>query len=216
MLTRHRAVPLADRRQPHRPRPVGSSARRGPLPSHDWRAAGFVSLVGGRLYDPYCRPFRSVGSNVPNLMFREGLRENLEWMRRAPASLAAGGRDRPRPAAAGHAAGCRSGRRSGSPNCCGRSKAFNAAHPPNESIYVMVALTDYYEPGVPGDQYGFDHAGWCNARVLNAPWYRRGVHALQLRTGVRRRPTGGCAELRGQLQAVGRARRGGRARRARP
>jgi hypothetical protein len=28
---------------------------------------------------------------------------------------------------------------------------------------------------VPGDQYGFDHPNWCNARVLNAPWYRRGV-----------------------------------------
>ena len=42
---------------------------------------GFVSLVGGRLYDPFCRPSRSVGSNVPNLLFRDGLRENLEWMR---------------------------------------------------------------------------------------------------------------------------------------
>src|SRR6188508_2317969 len=52
-----------------------------PLPSHDWRSVGFASVVDGKLYDPFCRPMRSVGSNVPNLMFRDGLRENLEWMR---------------------------------------------------------------------------------------------------------------------------------------
>src|SRR6188474_183420 len=63
------------------PQPSRAASTPAPLPSHDWRAAGFVSLVGGRLYDPYCRPFRAVGSNVPNLLFREGLRENLEWMR---------------------------------------------------------------------------------------------------------------------------------------
>jgi hypothetical protein len=52
-----------------------------PLPSRDWRKTGFASVVDGQLFDPYCRPLRSVGSNVPNLMFRQGLRENLEWMR---------------------------------------------------------------------------------------------------------------------------------------
>jgi hypothetical protein len=40
---------------------------------------------------------------------------------------------------------------------------------------VLASLTDYYEPGVPGDRYGFDKPGWCLLRVLNAPWYRRGV-----------------------------------------
>src|SRR5437868_7139692 len=62
------------------PDPIRARMAR-PLPSHDWRAAGYVSLVGGKLYDPYCRPLRSIGSNVPNMMFRDGLRENLEWMR---------------------------------------------------------------------------------------------------------------------------------------
>lgn len=35
----------------------------------------------GNLYDPDCRPFRAVGSNLPNLLFHPGLRTNLEWMR---------------------------------------------------------------------------------------------------------------------------------------
>jgi hypothetical protein len=29
-------------------------------------------VVDGQLYDPFCRPLRSVGSNVPNLLFRDG------------------------------------------------------------------------------------------------------------------------------------------------
>src|SRR5581483_11757328 len=64
------------------PSPPPSQPRAAkPLPSHDWRTTGYVSLVGGKLYDPACRPLRSIGSNVPNLMFRDGVRENLEWMR---------------------------------------------------------------------------------------------------------------------------------------
>src|SRR6266496_3024817 len=62
------------------PEPARPRAAR-PLPSHDWRSTGYVSLVGGKLYDPNCRPLRSIGSNVPNMMFRDGLRDNLEWMR---------------------------------------------------------------------------------------------------------------------------------------
>src|SRR6478735_7917745 len=42
-----------------------------PLPSHDWRSVGYVSVVEGKLYDPFCRPLRSVGSNVSNLLFRD-------------------------------------------------------------------------------------------------------------------------------------------------
>lgn len=146
----------------------------GPLPSRDWRSVGYASVVDGLVYDPFCRPLRSVGSNVPNLMFRDGLRDNLEWMHQRqlrwlrviatgqgvlrPGEQAVPGVVEHRLASLLH-----------------EVEAFNAAHPPHEAIYVLVNLTNYYEPGVPGDQYGYDHAGWCNARVLNAPWYRRGM-----------------------------------------
>jgi hypothetical protein len=145
-----------------------------PLPSRDWRSQGYVSVVDGQLYDPFCRPLRSVGSNVPNLMFRDGLRANLEWMRQRQMRWL-------RVIATGHGTllphdqivpGVVEQRLA---SLLREVEAYNAAHPPYEAIYVLVNLTDYYEPGVPGDKYGFDHAGWCNARVLNAPWYRRGI-----------------------------------------
>ena len=144
------------------------------LPSRDWRSVGYASVVDGRLYDPFCRPLRSVGSNVPNLMFRDGLRDNLEWMRQRQMRwlrvIATGqGALRPTDQAVPGVVEQKLAQ------LLREVEAFNAAHPPNESIYVLVNLTNYYEPGVPGDQYGYDHAGWCNARVLNAPWYRRGV-----------------------------------------
>jgi hypothetical protein len=154
------------------PAPIQPPAAR-PLPSHDWRTTGYASLVGGKLFDPSCRPLRSIGSNVPNLMFRDGLRENLEWMRQHQMRWL-------RVIATGHGT-LRPVDQIEVNNVAQRLaellhevEAFNAAHPQNESIYVLVGLTDYYEPGVPGDQYGFDHAGWCQARVLNAPWYHRG------------------------------------------
>src|SRR5581483_10949231 len=56
----------------------------GPTPpprSHDWRAPGFPSVVGGQLYDPSCVPLTSIGGNVPNLPFRSGLAETLELFR---------------------------------------------------------------------------------------------------------------------------------------
>ncbi|MCC6176936.1 MAG: hypothetical protein IT305_16625 [Chloroflexi bacterium] len=145
-----------------------------PLPSHDWRAPGFVAVVDGQVYDPFCRPLRSAGSNVPNLLFRQGLRENLEWMRQHQMRwfrvIATGhGLPQPHPDARPGIVEQRLAA------LLGEVEAFNATHSPNEAIYVLVTFTDYYEPGVPGDRYGFDHAGWCSARVLNAPWYRRGI-----------------------------------------
>ncbi len=145
-----------------------------PIPSHDWRAPGFVAVVEGRLYDTQCRPLRSIGSNVPNLMFRRGIRENLEWMRWHQMRWL-------RVIVTGH------GHATQHPDVANGGverrleallrevEAFNAAHDPSESIYALVGLTDYYEPGVPGDRFGFDKPGWCLLRVLNAPWYRRGV-----------------------------------------
>jgi hypothetical protein len=50
-----------------------------------------------------------------------------------------------------------------------------AAHDPRESIYVLVSLTNYYAPGLPGDRHGYDKPGWCLVPVLNAPWFRRRV-----------------------------------------
>jgi len=31
-----------------------------------------LALVGGKLYDPNCRPLRSIGSNVPSSLTRHG------------------------------------------------------------------------------------------------------------------------------------------------
>ena len=51
-------------------------------PDHDWRSPGFVGVVDGVMYDPDCWPLQSVGANVPNLIYRESIVQNLEWMRK--------------------------------------------------------------------------------------------------------------------------------------
>src|SRR5215212_2916177 len=51
-------------------------------PDHDWRSPGFVGVVDGVMYDPDCWPMQSVGANVPNLIYRESIVQNLEWMRK--------------------------------------------------------------------------------------------------------------------------------------
>src|SRR5262249_11234309 len=53
--------------------------------------------------------------------------------------------------------------------------AFDQRHDPAEAIYVLVALTDYYPPGVPGDRHAYDHPTFKEAPVLPAPWFRSGV-----------------------------------------
>ncbi|MBI3969713.1 MAG: hypothetical protein HY332_00370 [Chloroflexi bacterium] len=146
--------------------------------SHDWRTPGFVAAVGGQLFDPNCLPLRSAGINVPSLLYRQGLEETLAWMRRHNLRwmrVFATGRslspDRaPRDAAAAVAA---------LRTLLARVEAFNAAHDASESIYVLVALTDYYPPGVPGDRHAFDHPGFRETPVLPAPWYRAGVRQFE-------------------------------------
>lgn len=158
---------------------------------HDWRAPGYVSAVAGQLYDPRCVPLRSIGSNVPNLLYRDGLGENLEWMRqhrlrwmRVFATGHALGPDRaPRDAASATAA---------LGSLLSRVEAFNGAHDPSEAIYVLMSLTDYYPPGVPGDRHAFDHPTFRLSPVLPAPWFRAGIrqfdfeqeHGLGLLSGL--------------------------------
>ncbi|HVC33043.1 MAG TPA: hypothetical protein VNL16_05990 [Chloroflexota bacterium] len=142
--------------------------------THDWRSPGYVAAVGGQLYDPRCVPLRSIGTNVPNLPFHAGLSENLDWLSahhlrwlRVFATGHALGPDlAPRDAASASTALAA---------LLNQVDAFNAAHDPSESIYVLVSLTDYYPPGVPGDQYAFDHPVFRLSPVLPAPWYRAGV-----------------------------------------
>jgi hypothetical protein len=142
--------------------------------THDWREPGYPSVVGGQLYDPECTPFDSVGSNVLNLPFRSGQDEDLQWMSahhmRWLRVLATGhglGPDRtPRDAASAVAA---------LQGLLQRVDAFNAAHESNQSIYVLVGLTDYYPPGVPGDGHAYDHPTFKDVPVLPAPWYRAGI-----------------------------------------
>ena len=153
--------------------PAGGPAGAGSV-DHDWRAPGFVAVVGGQLYDPRCVPLRSAGTNVPNLPFRDGLEANLEWMRQHHLRWM-------RVFATGHALGPDLAPRDADSAVAAlrslltRVDAFNAAHDPSESIYVLVSLTDYYPPGVPGDRYAYDHPTFTLSPVLPAPWYRAGV-----------------------------------------
>ena len=142
--------------------------------SHDWRTPGFVGAVSGAIFDPSCVPLRSIGANVPNLAYRGGLDANLEWLHqhhfrwmRVFATGHAIGPNRAPPDAASAVAALRS--------LLSRVDAFNAAHDPSESIYVLVSLTDYYPPGVPGDRYAFDHPTFRLSPALPAPYFRAGI-----------------------------------------
>lgn len=150
------------------PQPVPSAT-----PSHDWRSAGFVGDVGGVLYDPRGVPLRSAGSDVPNLAYGEDVGLNLDWMAahhiRWVRLFATGhelSADRSPKSAAQAIAALQAVLR--------QVNAFNASHPPSQSIYVLISLTDYYPPGVPGDKFAFDHPTWAGSPVLPAPWYRAG------------------------------------------
>jgi hypothetical protein len=145
-----------------------------PPRSHDWRRPGYAAAVGGTVFDPECVPLRSAGVNVPNLPYRQGVGQTLEWLRRHNHRWM-------RVLATGHAlAADRTPQGQTAALAALRSllrqvEAFNAGVPPAERIYVLVALTDYYNPGVPGDRFAFDHPRWRGSAVLPAPWYRAGV-----------------------------------------
>jgi hypothetical protein len=148
----------------------GSDAPR----SHDWRDAGYPSVVDGVIYDPYCIPLESVGSNVLNLPFRGGQDLDLQWMRdhhlRWLRVLATGhglsGDVGPHSAAEAIAA---------LRTLLDRVEAFNNTLDPPQTIYVLIGLTDYYPPGVPGDGHAYDHPIFKEVPVLPAPWYRAGT-----------------------------------------
>ncbi|MCL4544788.1 MAG: hypothetical protein M1118_09380 [Chloroflexi bacterium] len=143
-------------------------------PSHDWLVPGFVSAVGGMLYDPRGVALRSTGVNVPNLAFGEDVGWNLEWMRRHHLRWV-------RVFATGHGLGPDRAPRNAAQaiqalqSVLTQVQAFNAAHDPSASIYVLVSLTDYYPPGVPGDRYAYDHPIFRLSPVLPAPWFRTGI-----------------------------------------
>jgi hypothetical protein len=145
-----------------------------PVLSHDWRAPGYVAAVGGTLYDPRCVPLASVGINSPNLIFR-GVDNTLEFMRDrrlrwlrvfATGHGAAVGPNGPPQDVETVVAALRA--------LLARVEQFNRENKPEQSIYVLVSLTDYNDRGVPGDIYAADNPWWA-AIVLPALWYRPGV-----------------------------------------
>jgi len=142
--------------------------------SHDWRMPGFVAAVQGELYDPRCVELRSVGANVPNLLYHDGLQTNLEWMRQNHLRwfrvFATG--QAPDPAIAPRSV---DDAVSALQSLLRSVETYNAAHDPSESIYVLLSLTDYYPPGVPDDQHAYDHPTFVTSPVLPAPWFRAGV-----------------------------------------
>ncbi len=151
------------------PQPPASIAR-----SHDWRKPGFPAAVGGSLFDGACVPLTSIASNVPNLPFRSGLTETLDFLRlsniRWMRVFATGHGIGPDRAPRDTAAAVRALR-----TLVDQVAAYNAKNPPHEAVYVLVSLTDYYPRGVPGDRHAYDHPNFRDVPVLPAPWYRSGV-----------------------------------------
>ena len=146
-------------------------------PEHDWRSPGFVGVVDGVMYDPDCWPLQSVGANVPNLIYRESILQNLEWMRKNRVRwirvFATGHREAPESDAEEQARLVR--------ELTTLVEAYNKSVGPSESIYMLVVLTDYYGHGVPGDRYIRDNPQGCDFYVLPAPWFRRGIQRYSFR-----------------------------------
>ncbi|MCC7368288.1 MAG: hypothetical protein IT306_07695 [Chloroflexi bacterium] len=139
-------------------------------PDHDWRSPGFVGVIDGVMYDPDCWPLQAVGANVPNLIYRESIVQNLEWMRRNKVRwirvFATGHREAPDLDADAHARMVR--------ELTSLVEAYNKSVGRSESIYLLIVLTDYYGHGIPGDKYLRDNPAGCDFYVLPAPWFRRG------------------------------------------
>jgi hypothetical protein len=140
-------------------------------PSHDWRSPGFVAAIDGMLYDPDCWPLQSVGANVPNLIYRQSILQNLDWMRRNKVRwirvFATGHRDTTDLTADDRARMVKELTR--------LVEAYNKSVAPNEAIYLVIVLTDYYGQGIPGDVYLRDNPAGCDFSVLPAPWFHHGV-----------------------------------------
>ncbi len=139
-------------------------------PDHDWRSPGFVGVIDGMMFDPDCVPMQSVGANVPNLIYRESIVQNLEWMRKNKVRwirvFATGHREAPDVDASQRARMVR--------ELTMLVESYNKSVGRSESIYLLIVLTDYYGQGVPGDRYLRDNSQGCDYMVLPAPWFRRG------------------------------------------
>jgi hypothetical protein len=142
-------------------------------PNHDWRSPGFVGVVDGVMYDPDCWPLQAVGANVPNLIFRESILQNLEWMRKNKVRwirvFATGHREAPESDAEDRARMVR--------ELTTLVESYNKSVGRSDSIYMLIVLTDYYGHGVPGDRYIRDNPHGCDFYVLPAPWFRRGFQS---------------------------------------
>ena len=188
--------------------PIGVTApQTSPGPSggrsHDWRSPNFTAVVGGQIYDPGCLPLRSVGINVPNLLYRSGQEETLKWMHRNHIRWV-------RVFATGHAIGSERGPRDAATAADGlrrflalRQCLQRDVNDSSEAIYVLVSLTDYYPPAVPGDRFAYDHPTFDLTPVLPAPWYRAGVREFDFEQEHDKGLSIENAELRGFLQTMG-------------
>src|SRR5438045_224765 len=126
-------------------------------PNHAWRSPGFVGVVDGAMYDPDCWPLQSVGANVPNLIYRESIVQNLEWMRKNKVRwirvFATGHRDSTEVDAEQRARMVR--------ELATLVDSYNKSVARSDAVYMLVVLTDYYGQGVPGDRYIRDNAAGC-------------------------------------------------------
>jgi hypothetical protein len=139
-------------------------------PDHDWRSPGFVGVLDGMMFDPDCWPMQAVGANVPNLIYRESIVQNLEWMRKNKVRwirvFATGHREAPDVDSDQRARMVR--------ELTTLVESYNKTVGRQDSIYLLIVLTDYYGQGIPGDVYLRDNPQGCDFFVLPAPWFRRG------------------------------------------
>jgi hypothetical protein len=181
---------------PGNPAPFPIIGDPAPVRSHDWRSPGLVSAVGGRVYDPRCVPLNSAGANIPNLLYHYPLSpaastadidatlswlnaQHFRWLRVFVTGHGLPPADPRDPTGTARAPGSSAVAVAGLHLLLERTQVFNAAHTSDEAIYVLVALTDYYPAGVPGDRYAYDNPVYRGSPVLPAQWYRAGITSFE-------------------------------------
>jgi hypothetical protein len=156
------------------PQPDPQSAPSMAFPDHDWFVPGYYGARHGHLLNPSGTPYQAIGANIPNLLYGEDIAANLQWLYDHHVRwirIFATGHGLPANLAPASASAVIARLRA----LLDQVQEFNATHDPTRSLALLVTLTDYYSPGVPGDRFAYDHPKFKVTPVLPAPWYRHGI-----------------------------------------